>query len=143
MKKMKKSLIFLIMGTLLLSAYSINDKKETKHDDEMTTFKAKNGKKYKVPKNPKRVAVLPAFYVGDFIEIGIKPVAVSEITKDSTIIKPHIKGVPLIGEDDVEKVAKQKPDLIVADAQDKILKSMRKSHLPCHLNIQIITIKKF
>lgn len=41
MKKMKKSLIFLIMGTLLPSAYSINDKKETKHDDEMTTFKAK------------------------------------------------------------------------------------------------------
>ncbi|NWK84950.1 ABC transporter substrate-binding protein [Staphylococcus sp. GSSP0090] len=123
---MKKALIFLIMVTLLLSACSNNDKSESKQDDEMTTFKAKNGKKYKVPKNPKRVAVLPAFYVGDFIELGIKPVAVSELAKESSIIKPHVKGVPLIGEDDVEKVANQKPDLIVADAQDKNIKKYEK-----------------
>lgn len=123
---MKKILIFLIIGILVISACSNNDKKETKNNDDMTTFKSKDGKKYKVPKNPKKVAVLQAFYVGDFIKLGIKPVAVPEFTKDSSIIKPYIKDIPLIGDNDVEKVANQKPDLIVVDAQDKNIKKYEK-----------------
>ncbi len=67
----------------------------------------------KVPEKPKRVAVLTGFYVGNFVRLlGIKPIAVSDITKDSSILKPYLKGVDYIGENDVERVAKAKPDLV-------------------------------
>lgn len=65
-------------------------------------------KHWKYQRNLKRVAVLTGFYVGDFIKLGIKPIAVSDITKDSSILKPYLKGVDYIGENDVEKVAKSK-----------------------------------
>lgn len=129
MFQLKKWIIFIltICLTIVLTACVSSKESSSKQasSKEMTTYQV-GGKSYKVPKHPQRVAVLQAFYVGNFIKLGIEPVAVADFTADSSIIKPHIKDVPLIGEDDVEKVADAKPDLIVVDAMDKNIKKYEK-----------------
>ncbi|WP_210619040.1 ABC transporter substrate-binding protein [Mammaliicoccus lentus] len=124
---MKKLIIVLLACMLVLAACS--NKSEKKNNDsskETKEYKLESGKTIKVPKKPKKIAVLTAFYVGDFIELGVKPIAVSDWTKDSSILKPHLDGVELIGDGNVEQVAKQKPDLIIVDAMDKNIKKYEK-----------------
>ena len=119
-----------LIGILLCSLFILNacsaSVDKTSDSTKTIDYKIENGKTLKVPEKPKRVAVLTGFYVGDFIKLGIKPIAVSDITKDSSILKPYLKGVDYIGENDVEKVAKAKPDLIVVDAMDKNIKNIKK-----------------
>lgn len=124
---MKKLLVAILACLLILSACSNKgDNKQVDTSKGTKNYKLENGKTIKVPKNPKKVAVLTAFYVGDFIELGIKPVAVPDWTKDSSIIKPHIGKAQLVGDGNVEQVAKQKPDLIIVDAMDKNIKKYEK-----------------
>lgn len=122
---MKKVFLMVLCSILFLAACTHTNHKE-KASQETRTYKLENGKTTTVPKNPKRVAVLTGFYVGDFIELGIKPIAVSNIVQDSSILKSHLKGTTFIGEGDVEKLAKLKPDLIVVDASDKNIKKYEK-----------------
>ncbi|ULG72368.1 ABC transporter substrate-binding protein [Macrococcus brunensis] len=126
---MKKFLVFLCALLLVLAACG-NDTKETKESKESKTamkdYKTESGKTIKVPEHPKRVAVMTAFYVGDFLELGIKPVAVPAWTKDSSIIGPHLKDVKLVGDNNIEQVVEAKPDLIIADATDKNIKKYEK-----------------
>lgn len=118
---MKRLIGILLCNLFILTACSASVDK-TSNSTKTTDYKIENGETLKVPEKPKRVAVLTGFYVGDFIKLGIKPIAVSDITKDSSILKPYLKGVDYIGENDVERVAKAKPDLIVVDAMDKNIK---------------------
>ncbi|HCZ0126591.1 TPA: ABC transporter substrate-binding protein, partial [Staphylococcus aureus] len=122
---MKRLIGILLCSLFILTACSTSVDK-TSDSTKTIDYKIENGKTLKVPEKPKRVAVLTGFYVGDFIKLGIKPIAVSDITKDSSILKPYLKGVDYIGENDVEKVAKAKPDLIVVDAMDKNIKKYQK-----------------
>lgn len=124
---MKKLLVAILACLLILSACSNKgDNKQVDTSKGTKNYKLENGKTIKVPKNPKKVAVLTAFYVGDFIELGIKPVAVPDWTKDSSIIKPHLGKAQLVGDGNVEQVAKQKPYLIIVDAMDKNIKKYEK-----------------
>ncbi|WP_000825507.1 iron-hydroxamate ABC transporter substrate-binding protein [Staphylococcus aureus] len=122
---MKRLIGILLCNLFILTACSASVDK-TSNSTKTTDYKIENGETLKVPEKPKRVAVLTGFYVGDFIKLGIKPIAVSDITKDSSILKPYLKGVDYIGENDVERVAKAKPDLIVVDAMDKNIKKYQK-----------------
>lgn len=122
---MKKIIGILICGLFILSACSTSVNK-TSNSASIKDYELENGKTLKVPKKPKRVVVLTGFYVGDFIKLGITPIAVSDITKDSSILKPYLKGVDFIGENAVEKVAKAKPDLIIVDAMDKNINKYQK-----------------
>jgi len=123
---MKKIIVMLLCSLIILTACSNKSENKQSSSKETKEYTLENNKKVKVPKNPKRVAVLTGFYVGDFIELGIKPVAVSDITKDSSILKPHLKDVELVGDGDTEKVAKTKPDLIIVDSMDKNIKKYQK-----------------
>ena len=122
---MKRLIGILLCNLFILTACSASVDK-TSNSTKTTDYKIENGETLKVPEKPKRVAVLTGFYVGDFIKLGIKPIAVSDITKDSSILKPYLKGVDYIGENDVERVAKAKPDLIVVDAMDKTIRVLEK-----------------
>ncbi|HCZ5506928.1 TPA: ABC transporter substrate-binding protein, partial [Staphylococcus aureus] len=122
---MKRLIGILLCNLFILTACSASVDK-TSNSTKTTDYKIENGETLKVPEKPKRVAVLTGFYVGDFIKLGIKPIAVSDITKDSSILKPYLKGVDYIGENDVERVAKAKPDLIVVDSMDKNIKKYQK-----------------
>lgn len=121
---MKKFLFIILSLVFMLTACSNNS--DQKHDKDMKTYKLESGKTIKVPKHPKRVAVMNAFYVGDFIKLGIKPVAVPEFTKNSSVLAPYLKDTKLVGDNDVEQVLKAKPDLIIADSSDKNIKKYEK-----------------
>ena len=94
---MKGLIGILLCSLFILTACSASVDK-TSDSTKTIDYKIENGKTLKVPEKPKRVAVLTGFYVGDFIKLGIKPIAVSDITKDSSILKPYLKGVDYIGE---------------------------------------------
>ncbi|MBE7320037.1 ABC transporter substrate-binding protein [Staphylococcus epidermidis] len=121
---MKKFLFIILSLVFMLTACSNNS--DQKHDKDMKTYKLESGKTIKVPKHPKRVAVMNAFYVGDVIKLGIKPVAVPEFTKNSSVLAPYLKDTKLVGDNDVEQVLKAKPDLIIADSSDKNIKKYEK-----------------
>lgn len=93
---MKRLIGILLCNLFILTACSASVDK-TSNSTKTTDYKIENGETLKVPEKPKRVAVLTGFYVGDYI-----------------------------GENDVERVAKAKPDLIVVDAMDKNIKKYQK-----------------
>src|SRR5699024_11546742 len=76
--------------------------------------------------NPERIAVVAPTYAGGIKYLGGKIVAVNEQVDNSHILKDKFKDVEKVGENDVEKVAKTKPDLIVAYSTDKNMKKYKK-----------------
>lgn len=78
-----------------------------------------------MPKNPKRIAVVAPSYAGGIKKLGGNVVAVSNQVDQSSIPKDKFKGVTKVGDDDVEKVAKQKPDLIIVLDQNKNIKNTK------------------
>lgn len=120
---MKKWLVLLLTCLLMLAACGSNssDKSEKKSDGESTKvdYKLDNGKTIKIPKHPKRVVLMSASYVGNLLDLGVKPVGVDSYAFQSDILKPKLKGVAKLGAGDVEKVLELKPDLIISFDTDK------------------------
>lgn len=121
---MKKLLFPLLVLVLILAACgnkSDSDKKEaTKY------YKLDSGKSIDIPKKPERIAVVAPTYAGGIKYLGGNIVAVNEQVDSSKLLKDKFKGVEKIGENDVEKVAKAKPDLIVVYSTDKNIKKYNK-----------------
>lgn len=112
-----KKILFLIFSLLLISVACDQENKENK---ETKTFQTKSGEKIKIPKNPKRIVVLTSNY-GNFKDLGNKPVGVNADFPKSKYINE--KGAKRVGSEDVESVAKLKPDLIITyDVNSKIKK---------------------
>ena len=105
---MKRLIGILLCSLFILTACSTSVDK-TSDSTKTIDYKIENGKTLKVPEKPKRVAVLTGFYVGDFIKLGIKPIAVSDITKDSSILKPYLKGLIILEKMMLKKLLKQNP----------------------------------
>lgn len=103
------TMIFII-SILVISGCSISDKGQT--NSTMVTYKMKNGEEVKVPKNPKRIVVLGR-YTGDILKFKGNIVGVDQYSKNNPLFKDKLKNVPVISEEDVEGIAKLKPDLII------------------------------
>ncbi|SUM34509.1 iron-siderophore ABC transporter periplasmic protein [Staphylococcus gallinarum] len=58
--------------------------------------------------------------------LGGKIVAVNKQVDSSKLLKDKFKGVTKVGDNDVEKVAKSKPDLIIVYSTDKNIKKYKK-----------------
>lgn len=82
--------------------------------NETISYTAENGV-VKLKKNPQRVVVLESWYVGFFLAIGIKPVAVTQGAFDNPFFKGKLDGVENLGDGkSVEKILELNPDLIIA-----------------------------
>ncbi|WP_424766503.1 iron-hydroxamate ABC transporter substrate-binding protein [Paenibacillus sp. sgz302251] len=80
-------------------------------ESETVTYKAANGD-IEIPKNPKRIALL-ADYFGYFMQLGIKPVAVTNYSFQNPFFEGLLDGVENIGDgSDLEKIIAAQPDLI-------------------------------
>ncbi|WP_246072946.1 ABC transporter substrate-binding protein [Paenibacillus dokdonensis] len=80
---------------------------------ETVIFHAGNGD-IKVPKRPQRIVDLTDFYTGNFLAIGVKPVAVAAGAMESPYLKGKLDGVENIGsEPSPEKILELNPDLII------------------------------
>lgn len=126
---MKKLLLPLIALVLLLAACGNNSGNGSKESDkkaETKSYKTDDGKKIDIPKNPKRIAVVAPSYAGGVKKLGGNVVAVSNQVDQSDVLKDKFKGVTKVGDDDVEKVAKEKPDLIIVLDQNKSIKKYKK-----------------
>ena len=109
-----KKLIIAFIALMVLALAACGGKEETKdkkEDSGIFTYKAVNGD-IKVPKNPKRVVVL-AGYTGDLIKLGIPVVGADQWSMDNPQFKDALKDAKLISDEDVEKIAELKPDLII------------------------------
>ena len=113
-----KKYIFLFIAVLLVLTGCSQDKSTSSKDTK--TFETKSGEKVKIPKNPKRVVVLTS-NGGNFKDLGVTPVGIDADFPKSKYVNE--KGSKRVGSEDVESVAKLKPDLILTyDVNTKIKK---------------------
>lgn len=121
---MKKLLFPLLVLVLILAA--CGNKSDSDKKEETKSYKLDSGKSIDIPKKPQRIAVVAPTYAGGIKYLGGDIVAVNEQVDSSKLLKDKFKGVEKIGENDVEKVAKVKPDLIVVYSTDKNIKKYNK-----------------
>ncbi|MGW7931090.1 ABC transporter substrate-binding protein [Staphylococcus xylosus] len=121
---MKKLLFPLLVLVLILAA--CGNKSDSDKKEETKSYKLDSGKSIDIPKKPQRIAVVAPTYAGGIKYLGGDIVAVNEQVDSSKLLKDKFKGVEKIGENDVEKVAKTKPDLIVVYSTDKNIKKYNK-----------------
>lgn len=126
----KKFLVGLVamLEVILLAGCSAQKKQKAANDTFTYTYKNAQGKKVEVksmPKNPKRIVVLGR-YAGDVLNFGGHIVGVDTYSKQDPLFKDQLKDAKVISEDNVEEIAKLKPDLIIglstAKNTDKIKK---------------------
>ncbi|PTI28031.1 ABC transporter substrate-binding protein [Staphylococcus xylosus] len=121
---MKKLLFPLLVLVLILAA--CGNKSDSDKKEETKSYKLDSGKSIDIPKKAQRIAVVAPTYAGGIKYLGGDIVAVNEQVDSSKLLKDKFKGVDKIGENDVEKVAKAKPDLIVVYSTDKNIKKYNK-----------------
>lgn len=121
---MKKLLFPLLVLVLILAA--CGNKSDSDKKEATKSYKLDSGKSIDIPKKPERIAVVAPTYAGGIKYLGGNIVAVNEQVDSSKLLKDKFKGVEKIGENDVEKVAKTKPDLIVVYSTDKNIKKYEK-----------------
>ena len=79
-----------------------------------------------IPKNPKRIASLSSTYTGYLLQLGFDPVTVTSYDAKNPVLKEKVKNAKVLMPEDLESIAKQKPDLIVVDASDKNINELKK-----------------
>ncbi|MDW4279535.1 ABC transporter substrate-binding protein [Staphylococcus saprophyticus] len=123
-----KKLIFPLLALMLILAACGNKSSDdaSKKDKEEKTYTQDSGKKVKIPKDPKRIVVLGATYAGGLKELDANIVGVANIVDDSKVLKDKFKDVDKVDAENVESVAKLKPDLIITYNTDKNLKKLNK-----------------
>ena len=121
---MKQLLSFIILVVLLLSACSNESKSNEKESTKSYTLGS--GKKVDIPKHPKRIAVVANTYAGGIKYLGGNIIGVTKDIEKSNVLKDKFKNTAKLNENDVEKVVKLKPDLIIVDTTDKNIKKYEK-----------------
>lgn len=117
----------LICMILLVGCTTVRE--DSKESDTFTyTYKAANGKSIsveKVPKNPKRIVVLGRF-TGDVLQFGGHLVGVDLYSKQDPLFKDKLKNIATVSEENVEGIAKLKPDLIIGLSSAKNAEKIKK-----------------
>ena len=130
---MKKFLSFatLTVTIFLLVACGSSSKSENSASSDKVELSSKpkiDGFHYygDIPKNPKRIASLSSTYTGYLLQLGFDPVTVTSYDAKNPVLKEKVKSAKVLMPEDLESIAKQKPDLIVVDASDKNIDELKK-----------------
>lgn len=130
---MKKFLSFatLTVTIFLLVACGSSSKSENSTSSDKVELSSKpkiDGFHYygDIPKNPKRIASLSSTYTGYLLQLGFDPVTVTSYDAKNPVLKEKVKNAKVLIPEDLESIAKQKPDLIVVDASDKNIDELKK-----------------
>lgn len=108
---MKKILVLLLSMFVILAACGNKDSNDSKtsdkssHNKETKTFTQNDGKKVKIPKDPKRIVVLHPTYIGALVKFDHKPVGVIDFVKQNKTLDQATKGVKRVGQTDIEQIA--------------------------------------
>ncbi|WP_422404475.1 ABC transporter substrate-binding protein [Mammaliicoccus sp. JADD-157] len=137
-----KRYLFLFMACLvfLLAACGNNDSKDSKDssDSKEVTYTDQDGNKIKVPNKPKRIVDLTASY-GNFKKLGVEPIAITNVYPDSKFLKQD--DIKKVDPEDPEAVAKLKPDLIIAYAENKNINKLKKIAPTVSFRVKDLTYK--
>jgi ferrichrome-binding protein, putative len=132
-EKMKKFLSFatLTVTIFLLVACGSSSKPENSASADKVELSSKpkiDGFHYygDIPKNPKRIASLSSTHTGYLLQLGFDPVTVTSYDAKNPVLKEKVKNAKVLMPEDLESIAKQKPDLIVVDASDKNIDELKK-----------------
>lgn len=127
---------FLSIFTLtLLTVFLVSCGNSSKKSDSSSTGKVELSSKPKIdgftyygdiPKNPKKIASLSSTYTGYLLQLGFDPISVTSYDAKNPVIKDKVKDAKVVMPEDLETIAKQKPDLIVVDASDKNIDELKK-----------------
>ena len=130
---MKKFLSFatLTVTIFLLVACGSSSKSENSASADKVELSSKpkiDGFHYygDIPKNPKRIASLSSTYTGYLLQLGFDHVTVTSYDAKNPVLKEKVKNAKVLMPEDLESIAKQKPDLIVVDASDKNIDELKK-----------------
>lgn len=121
---MKKSILItlMIMMISILAACGGADEKENDTQGEKASdtrvYKSETGD-VNLPKNPKRIVVVPSSYAGNVLALGITPVGIPADVKDNKFYDGKLDDVEEITEDSVEKILELEPDLIISTPDNK------------------------
>ncbi|MFN2747006.1 ABC transporter substrate-binding protein [Bacillus sp. z60-18] len=118
--KLKSFVILCLLISVLAACSGAGESEKTSAQDTVTV-KHDLGET-KVPKHPKKVVVLELGFIDALVDVGIKPVGVTDDGKPKFInekVREEIKGYTSVGtraQPSFEKIAALKPDLIIADS---------------------------
>ncbi|MFE4089838.1 iron-hydroxamate ABC transporter substrate-binding protein [Priestia sp. YIM B13484] len=128
---MKKLLLpFMLIFVLLISACSSgsteskNDSNKGNSGSKTITYQSEDGP-VKVPANPKRVVVLGS-YAGNVMSLGVNIVGVDSWSKMNPRFEKKLKGVEEVSDENLEKIIKLKPDLIIGLSTTKNVDKLKK-----------------
>jgi iron complex transport system substrate-binding protein len=125
---MKKLLLpFMLIFVLLISACSsgsTESKSEGNSGSKTITYQSEDGP-VKVPANPKRVVVLGS-YAGNVMSLGVNIVGVDSWSKMNPRFEKKLKGVEEVSDENLEKIIKLKPDLIIGLSTTKNVDKLKK-----------------
>ena len=114
-----------LLSSLLLVTILFGCANKESANQERVEYKTSDGEVIKVPKDPKRIVVLGR-YTGDVLKFDGDVVGCDSYSKEDPLFKQKLKEAKVISEDQVESIAKLKPDLIIglstAKNADKIKK---------------------
>jgi iron complex transport system substrate-binding protein len=127
---MKKLLLPVMLIMILIisacgnkSAEQASGEQDKDEKEETITYQSENGP-IKVPAHPKRVVVLGS-YVGDLLSLDVNIVGVEEWAKQSPLFEKELKDVPVVSDEDIEKIMELEPDLIIGADTNKNLNKFR------------------
>ncbi|WP_377519628.1 iron-hydroxamate ABC transporter substrate-binding protein [Priestia megaterium] len=128
---MKKLLLpFMLIFVLLISACSSgsteskNDSNKGNSGSKTIIYQSEEGP-VKVPANPKRVVVLGS-YAGNVMSLGVNIVGVDSWSKMNPRFEKKLKGVEEVSDENLEKIIKLKPDLIIGLSTTKNVDKLKK-----------------
>lgn len=134
-KYMKKLLIIALCLCFVVAA--CGNKKES--ENEQREYTTTDDSKVKIPKNPKRIVLLTANY-GSLKKLGVEPVAITNAFPDSKYLGNS--KVKKVNPEDVEAVAKLKPDLIITYKENKNNKKFSKIAPTVPIKVQKLDYKE-
>ncbi len=125
---LRKLFAVALVFILALAACGNNSDNNRSNDakEETKSYTTDDGDKIKIPKEPKRIVVLGTTYAGGLKELDANIQAVAKNVDDSSVLKDKFKDVKKIDPENVEAVAKAKPDLIITYNTDRNLKKLKK-----------------
>ena len=118
-------LIFVLLISACSSGSTESKNDSSKNSESKTiTYQSEDGP-VKVPANPKRVVVLGS-YAGNVLSLGVNIVGVDSWSKMNPRFEKKLKGVEEVSDENLEKIIKLKPDLIIGLSTTKNVDKLKK-----------------
>lgn len=104
------------------SPQSSNAPAAAKEASGMMTYASETGP-VQVPSSPKRIVALTN--APNVLSLGGTLVGVDEWTNKNPLFKKKLNGIPVVSDNELEKIIEQKPDLIIAGSESKNIEKLK------------------